>query len=155
MDMLNDLFANEFFLSAGLGWLIAQFLKTIIYCIVTRSFDPERLIGSGGMPSSHSATVMGLLVAAFFNYGTGSFEFAISLFFAIVVMHDARGVRRETGLQAHIINEMVEWMNDMGNESIPADIKLKEFVGHSPTQVLMGALLGAAVGIGVHYFFLL
>ncbi len=153
MDIISDLFHNECFVAAGLGWLIAQLSKTILYFIVNKTFEKERLVGSGGMPSSHSATVMALLVATVFQYGIKDFPFAMALFFAIIVMHDARGVRRETGLQAHAINEMMDWMARMGNMDIPADVKMKEFIGHSPTQVVIGALLGVVVGISVHFLF--
>ncbi|MBQ9437885.1 MAG: divergent PAP2 family protein [Lachnospiraceae bacterium] len=153
MVLFKDLFSNEYFVSAASAWLVAQVLKTILYLIVNRRFEVERLIGSGGMPSSHSATVMGLLIATYFHYGVSGFPFAMALFFAIVVMHDARGVRRETGIQAHWINEMLEWMTNMGNEAIPPDIKLKEFVGHSPMQVTIGAIIGVIIGIATHYLF--
>ncbi len=153
MQIVYDLFHNECFVAAGLGWLIAQLAKTILYIIVNKTFEKERLVGSGGMPSSHSATVVALLVATFFQYGVKDFPFAMALFFAIIVMHDARGVRRETGRQAHVLNEMMDWMANMGNEAIPPDQKLKEFIGHSPTQVIIGALLGAVVGVSVHYLF--
>ena len=96
MDFLNDVFQNTIFVSAALGWLIAQVLKTLIYLIINKRFVAERMVGGGGMPSSHSATVCALATAAGMKYGGGSFEFAISAMFAIVVMYDAMGVRRET-----------------------------------------------------------
>lgn len=128
------------------GWLVAQILKTIIHMWFNRKFVAERLVGSGGMPSSHSATVCALATAAGLEYGGGSFQFAMSAIFAIVVMYDAMGVRRETGIQAKVLNEMMELFTNMGKEMSVED-KLKEFVGHTPLQVLMGALLGILIAV--------
>lgn len=142
MKFFQDLFSNELFVSAGLAWLIAQILKTLIHAFITKSFDLERMYGSGGMPSSHSSTVTALATSSFFLHGAGSSEFAISCILAIIVMYDARGVRRETGKQARVINELVELLTDIHNEIMPMDEKLKEFVGHTPLQVVAGAFLG-------------
>ena len=97
------------------------------------------------MPSSHSATVCALATATCYEYGSASFEFAIALFFAIVVMYDAMGVRRETGIQAKLLNDMLKTFEDMGRAEISAHDKLKEFVGHTPLQVLIGAILGILI----------
>ena len=148
MQIINDLLSNRILLAAFWGWLIAQFLKTIIFIIVNKTFDPERLLGDGGMPSSHSATVMALVTATFLSYGAASFEFAIAGVMALIVLHDAMGVRRETGIQAKVINNMMEWFQELNND-IPPEEKLKEFVGHTPMQVLFGALLGIIVGFVV------
>jgi len=150
MQILIDLWNNKIFMTAALSWLIAQVLKTIIHMILTRSFDPERLTGSGGMPSSHSATVVSLATAIGFELGVGSVEFAIAAIFAIVVMYDARGVRRETGKQAELLNDMLKIFEDMGRSEISAHDKLKEFVGHTPLQVIMGALLGFVITLIVY-----
>jgi len=147
MDFFNGLFSNEIFISAALGWLIAQILKTMIHTFFTKEFDAERLVGSGGMPSSHSATVVALSTATFFEYGASSFEFAIAAILAIIVMYDARGVRRETGKQAELLNDILKIFEDMGRNEISAHDKLKEFVGHTPLQVLMGALLGFVIAL--------
>ena len=135
MTFLADLFHNTIFLSAVTGWLVAQVMKTVIHLILTKEFVAERMVGSGGMPSSHSATVCGLATAAGITYGGGSFEFAISVILAIIVMYDAMGVRRETGIQAKVLNEMLEAFSTMGKKMSPEE-KLKEFVGHTPLQVL-------------------
>ena len=146
MDFLYDLFHNVVFVSAILGWFVAQVLKTLIHMIITKKFVAERMVGSGGMPSSHSATVCGLATAAGITYGGASVEFAMAVIFAIVVMHDAMGVRRETGIQARVINEMLEVFTNMGKEMSPEE-KLKEFVGHTPLQVLAGAILGIIIAV--------
>lgn len=149
MNFFSDLFANKILISAVTGWCVAQVLKTLIHLLFTKKFVAERLVGSGGMPSSHSATVCALATATCIEYGAQSFEFAIALILAIIVMYDAMGVRRETGIQARILNEMMWVFADMGSDMSPHD-KLKEFVGHSPLQVIAGALLGIVIAFAVN-----
>lgn len=146
MDFLSELSQNTILLSAVAGWLVAQILKTLIHLLFTKKFVAERLVGSGGMPSSHSATVCALCTSACYFYGFGSFEFALTFIFALVVMYDAMGVRRETGIQARVLNEMLKIFEDMGSDMAPQD-KLKEFVGHTPLQVLIGGILGIAIAL--------
>ena len=144
MDFFKLLISNQILVASFYGWLIAQIIKTILYVIVNKNFNPERLLGDGGMPSSHSATVMALVTATALHYTVDSFEFAIAAVLALIVMHDAMGVRRETGKQAKVINNMMDWF--VANDEITPEIKLKEFVGHTPMQVLFGAILGIIVG---------
>lgn len=146
MNQLYLLVHNPILVSAVMGWLIAQIIKTFIHLYITKSFVPERLFGSGGMPSSHSATVCALATSTGIVCGCSSPEFAIAAIVAIVVMYDATGVRRETGIQAKIINEMMEIFQDM-NKELSTEDKLKELVGHTPLQVLMGAILGILVAV--------
>ncbi len=146
MSFLNDLLHNQIFVAAVLGWLVAQVLKTIIHMIVNKQFVAERMVGGGGMPSSHSATVCALATATGMRYGGGSFEFAVAIMLAIIVMYDAMGVRRETGIQGRGLNEMLDIFMNMGKE-ISAEAKLKELVGHTPLQVLMGAVLGCVIAV--------
>ena len=148
-DSINSLFTNVVFLSAACGWLVAQVLKTLIHMLFTKKFIAERLIGSGGMPSSHSATVCALATAACIQFGAGSFEFAVSLILALIVMYDAIGVRRETGIQAKLLNEIISIFVEMGEKNLSPDEKLKEFVGHTPLQVLAGAILGILIALSV------
>lgn len=148
-DSINNLFTNVVFLSAACGWLVAQVLKTLIHMLFTKKFVAERLIGSGGMPSSHSATVCALATAACIQFGAGSFEFAVSLILALIVMYDAIGVRRETGIQAKLLNEIISIFVEMGEKDLSPDEKLKEFVGHTPLQVLAGAILGILIALSV------
>lgn len=147
MSFFDALFGNTLFLASALGWFAAQVLKTLIHFIITKEFVTERLVGSGGMPSSHSSTVCALATATCYEYGPGGFEFIIALFFAIIVMYDAMGVRRETGIQAQVLNDILRTFEDMGRSEISAHDKLKEFVGHTPLQVLMGALLGILISV--------
>ena len=150
MEFIEDLLHNRIFVAAICGWFVAQVLKTLIHMWFNRKFVAERLVGSGGMPSSHSATVCALAAAAGMEYGGGSFQFAMAAVFAIVVMYDAIGVRRETGIQAKVLNEMMELFDKMGKE-MSVEEKLKEFVGHTPLQVLMGALLGILIAVAVYW----
>lgn len=149
MEFIRELCQNRIFLAAAAGWLVAQLLKTIIHMWFNRKFVAERLVGSGGMPSSHSATVCALVTATGIEYGGGSFQFAVTAILAIIVMYDAMGVRRETGIQAKVLNEMMEMFVKMGKE-MSVEEKLKEFVGHTPLQVLMGAILGVLIAVLMH-----
>ena len=135
MNWFQELLSNGFLLVALSAWFWAQLIKTVIHAIVTKKIDFTRLVGDGGMPSGHSATVSSLATAAAIVYGPGSFQFAI------VVCKDAMGVRLETGKQAAIINDIVESFNALMSEKLAA-AKLKEFVGHTPLQVIAGILLG-------------
>lgn len=150
MNFFNGLLENQIFISAAMGWLIAQILKTIIHTALTKTFVAERMVGSGGMPSSHSATVCALATSVYFQYGSASYEFALASIFAIVVMYDAIGVRRETGIQAKVLNEMIDLFSNMGKD-ISIEDKLKEFVGHTPMQVTAGAILGVVIAFVIAY----
>ena len=145
MNFLIGMIHNEILVAPFWAWVFAQIIKTLLFVIVNREFNRERLIGDGGMPSSHSATVMALVTATAINHGAGSFQFAFASILALIVMHDAMGVRRETGIQAKVINNMMDFFKDLGKE-MPVEDKLKEFVGHSPSQVVVGGLLGILVG---------
>ena len=141
MNFFTELAQNKILLSAVTGWVLAQVLKTIIHLWFTRTFVAERLVGGGGMPSSHSATVCALCTATAIEYGAGSFEFAMAAIFALVVMYDAIGVRQETGKQAKVLNDMIELFTHMGKD-LDIEKQLKEFIGHTPLQVVCGAALG-------------
>ena len=149
MDIIRDILSNRIFLVAAAGWAVAQILKTLITLAITKSFDPERLFGSGGMPSSHSSTVCALATAVTMQYGAASFEFAISAVLAIIVMYDAAGVRRETGTQAAVLNQFMDMFAHMDSFDNPqfTQEKLKELVGHTPLQVFAGAVLGILIAI--------
>ena len=149
MELFKQVYGFNYPLSISLtGWLVAQVLKTLINGLVLGKFSLERMWGSGGMPSSHSATVCSLVVAAARLYGPDSAIFALAFIMAIIVMYDAMGVRRETGEQAKILNRMLtDWMEaESANSPFLGDKKLKEMVGHTPFEVLGGAIVGVAVG---------
>ncbi len=109
MQYIYDFFHNRVLMSAILGWAIAQVVKTIIDLSLNKKLNFERLVGSGGMPSCHSSTVCALCAAAGVEYGLGSGEFAVAGILAVIVMYDARGVRRETGTQAEILNQIMDF----------------------------------------------
>ena len=142
MDFILEFITNPYLLTGLGGWFWAQILKTIIHAVIHKKIVWERLVGDGGMPSGHSATVTSMALFAGIRCGFGSYEFAIAGILAVIVCHDAMGVRLETGKQAMVLNEMIkafEKLTDAGN--LPEE-KLKEFVGHTPIQVLAGILIG-------------
>ena len=126
------------------GWFIAQIIKIFTNLFVKKEFDIKMLFSNGGMPSSHSSTVLALATAAAIHTGFGSPIFAVSGILAVIVMNDAFGVRWQAGVQAQIINKMV--MELFSNKE-EFDVKLKEIIGHTPFQVFMGALLGTIIAI--------
>ena len=150
MTWLTELFTNPFLITSTSSWLIAQVMKVIINFCVTRQLSWERLFGDGGMPSGHSATVSSLAIFAALRCGCGSFEFAVTAILAIIVCHDAMGVRQETGKQAVIINEMVQQFEKLMKQDI-TDIDLKELVGHTPLQVLAGISVGICNALIMHF----
>lgn len=150
MSAFDAFLENHIFWAGAIGWFVAQVIKTIIHSILNKEFSIERMVGSGGMPSCHSSTVCSLATAACIEYGAQSFEFAISLILAIIVMYDAMGVRRETGIQAKLLNDILKTFEDMGRSEISAHDKLKEFVGHTPLQVLIGAFLGVITAMIIY-----
>ena len=143
-----DIFLNEILIVSLFSWAAAQVIKTVIHAIMYRGIDWKRLVGDGGMPSAHSATVTSLAVSTGIKYGLASPLFAIALVLAIIVMHDAMGVRREAGRHAKALNEIYEYLDDEKPE--PDDL-LKEFLGHSPLQVLVGAILGVVIALIYFY----
>ena len=145
MKYLLLISGNKILIAALLGWLIAQILKAIICLVQYKKFDIHRLTGSGGMPSSHSAFVTALATATAKYAGLDSVSFAIAAAFAIIVMYDAAGVRRAAGEQAKIIN----YMMDHWEETTPDQFQkeLKELLGHTPVEVIAGAILGLIIGI--------
>lgn len=148
MEWLNELLGNKPLTNALVAWLSAQIIKFFIYAIMNREIRLERVFGDGGMPSGHSATVTALATTTFISYGAGSFQFAISALFAIVVMHDASGVRLEAGKHAKAINEIFEMLETFTSDTDDVKMnKLRELVGHTPLQVICGALLGFVVAV--------
>ena len=150
MNWFKELITNPFLVTGITSWLMAQVLKTIIHAIINKKLDFERLFGDGGMPSGHSATVTSLMVMTGLRMGTGSFEFALTFLFATIVCHDAMGVRLETGKQAVLLNELVESFEIFTSQDLP-EVKLKEFVGHTPIQVFAGVFLGGANAFLMNY----
>lgn len=142
MGWFIDLITNPYIVIGVSSWLLAQVLKMIIYWIVNKKFDIWRLFGDGGMPSGHSATVVSVATACAYFHGFGSFQFAISFILAIIVCHDATGVRLETGKQALVIKEIAALIEKIADHKVSDEVKLKEFVGHTVSQVVCGSALG-------------
>jgi hypothetical protein len=124
------------------AWFSAQFLKSITSFWKHREFNIERLVGAGGMPSSHTALVVSLASAVGMKEGIQSSLFAITIVLAGIVMYDAAGIRQAAGKQARVINKLVRQMRV---EHTVRDIRLKELLGHTPVEVLAGAMWGVAV----------
>lgn len=150
MEYFNELFDNKPLWIAITSFFLAQFTKIILHLVSYKKFDMKLIMGSGGMPSSHSSFVMALTTAVGIKEGLDSTYFAIATVISFVIMYDAAGVRRAAGNQAAIINRILD---NVGNQNIKIDKKLKELLGHTPIEVAAGAVLGIATGIiGYKYF---
>lgn len=144
LNTVKYLTGNRVLNLAIIACLVAQILKVIIILITEHKFQLNRMFETGGMPSSHSALVVALATGIGRLQGTSSPEFAIAVCFAIIVMYDASGVRRAAGKQAKIINYMMEHWKETTPEIF--EEKLRELLGHTPFQVIMGAILGFCIG---------
>ena len=153
LENIKAFFSNYLLMSAMAAWLGAQIIKifTGIYQHGKLTLS-KMLFSTGGMPSSHSASVMALTVAAGIMYGFGSPYFAISAILSVIVMIDASGVRYETGKQAVFLNKVAKEIFSGDPELV--NIGFKELVGHTPLQVFMGAVLGVAVAIAMSFVFM-
>lgn len=145
MDFFKDLLANRIFICAILGWFIAQALKVPVCLITEKKLNFMMFISSGGMPSSHSATVCALASSCAMTEGLSSPAFAISSILAFIVMYDAAGVRRAVGQQAKILNKIMEDIFAGRTEGVQAN--LKELIGHTKLEVIAGAALGILIGV--------
>lgn len=132
-------------MSAALGWFFAQFSKIFTGWFTNKKFDIRLMLSNGGMPSSHSSTVLALCTASAIQLGVGSHAFAITAVLAMIVMNDAFGVRYETGKQATILNRITKELFAGNTDEV--NTQLKELVGHTPFQVVMGGLLGILVAV--------
>jgi acid phosphatase family membrane protein YuiD len=145
LSFFEALLSNKAIVIPVISWFTAQAMKVAGAIISERKLDFTRFVGSGGMPSSHSSLVVSLAVVIGKNYGWQSGLFAIALIFSLVVMYDAAGVRQAAGKQAKVLNKLI--FSDRHN--INVDEKLKELLGHTPFEVLMGALLGIFMGLSL------
>ena len=151
LDGVKDFFGNYLLMSAIVAWLVAQILKIFTGVYRDRHVNLSVLLFStGGMPSSHSATVLGLATAAGLEKGFDSAAFAIGAILSIIVIIDACGVRYETGKQSKMLNKIVK---EMFTDTEHAETHFKEFIGHTPLQVCVGAVLGILVSIGMYFVF--
>lgn len=136
---MNELLANQVAQATFFAWATAQVLKVLIELIFRRKLDLRLLTSAGGMPSSHSAIVCALATAVGMHDGVSSSLFAITLVLAVVVMYDAAGVRRAAGVQARILNQIID---ELFQGHPISETRLRELIGHTPIQVFVGAALG-------------
>lgn len=144
MNDLQKIITNKYIYVPVIVWFAIQTFKVIYDLITTKKLNFKRILGAGGMPSSHSAIVTCLAAMIGRNQGFDTPIFAISLIFAMIVMYDAAGVRRAAGKQARLLNKIVE---TPGLSSVQVQEKLVEVLGHTPLQVFVGATIGIVVGL--------
>ena len=144
MEEINQILTNKYIYIPLLLWFFIQLFKVIYDLIITKKFNFKRILGAGGMPSSHSAVVTSIATLIGKNEGFNTPIFALSLIFAFVVMYDAAGVRRAAGKQAKLLNKIVQ---TPGLTNVEVTEKLQEVLGHTPIQVFVGALIGFIVGM--------
>ncbi|ONK69152.1 uncharacterized protein A4U43_C05F19890 [Asparagus officinalis] len=139
---LGTLAGNPTFVSGLVAWVLAQSMKVFLNFFVEKTWDFGMLVSSGGMPSSHSALCTALTASVALCHGVGDSLFPVCLGFSLIVMYDAIGVRRHAGMQAEVLNKIIE---DLFQGHPISQRKLKELLGHTPSQVIAGALLGIVV----------
>lgn len=143
MQVVNDIITNKCIYVPFILWFCIQLFKFLTELIIHKKLDVKRIVGAGGMPSSHSAIVCALTVLIGREYGFESGIFGISAIMAFIVMYDAAGVRRAAGKQARILNKILE---TPGLTTVEVQGKLVEVLGHTPIQVFVGAIIGFIVG---------
>lgn len=146
MNNFQSFITNKYIYIPLLVWFLIQLYKVITDLIVTKRFNFRRILGAGGMPSSHSAVVTCLATMIGKYEGFDTSIFAVSIIFAMVVMYDAAGVRRAAGKQAHLLNKIIE---TPGLSNMQVQERLVEVLGHTPLQVIVGAIIGITVGVVV------
>lgn len=151
-QLLKDILSNQCLIAAAISWFIAQLIKIIVELskrtkFRTRDFILRALVGTGGMPSSHTATVVAVAVGTAFEYGINSSIFAFACVFTFVTIRDATGVRLSTGRQAHSINQIISAVPECDRIQ-----KVKEVRGHTVIQCFVGGLIGLLVSLGMFLF---
>ena len=144
MNTFTDFIQNKYIYIPILLWFGIQLFKLLYDLVTTKKFNFKRILGAGGMPSSHSAVVTSLATLIGKNIGVGTPMFAMALIFAFVVMYDAAGVRRAAGKQARLLNKIVE---TPGLSGLEVSERLVEVLGHTPLQVVVGAAIGVVAGL--------
>lgn len=139
--MLSDFIHNQSLILAGITWLIAQAIKTGVILFQEKRLDWNYMISSGGMPSAHTATVCSLATSIAMIEGMGSIYFSIAVVLAIIVMYDAAGVRQSVGEHSAFLNRLIKELS-FKTTRLEREEDFREFIGHTPFQVLIGALLG-------------
>ena len=144
MEDIQKLVTNKYLYVPLLLWFCIQVFKVICDLVKTKKFNFKRIMGAGGMPSSHTAVVTSLAMLVGKSEGFDPAMFAVALVFAMVVMYDAAGVRRAAGKQAHLLNKIIE---TPGLTGVEVQERLVEVLGHTPLQVIVGAIIGITVGL--------
>lgn len=144
MNNFTGFIQNKYIIIPILLWFFIQLFKLLYDLVTTKKFNFKRILGAGGMPSSHSAVVVSLATMIGKDVGVDKPIFALALLFAFVVMYDAAGIRRAAGKQARLLNKIVE---TPGLTGIEVSEKLVEVLGHTPFQVIVGALIGLTAGL--------
>ncbi len=144
MEFFKIATSNQLINITIISWFVTQVIKVLLVILTEHKIDIERFVGAGGMPSSHSATVCTLSVCIGRMSGFSSVEFAIAFVFSLIIMYDAAGVRRAAGQQASVLNKMLDNWHTSDHEF--TEIELKELLGHTPLQVLVGAVIGVLIG---------
>ncbi len=142
---ITDLFQNHIFWAAMAAWFLAQVFKAPIHYFRTRRWDWALLLRAGGMPSSHSALVAATAhaIGLFDGFGTPLFALAVTL--SIIVIYDATGIRRQAGIHAELINRIVQELSSGHLPGHETQEQLKEVLGHTPLEALVGTLLGVLI----------
>lgn len=149
--MNNDLFHNVTIIAPFISWLLAQGIKPLISLISGDSFDMKKAFSTGGMPSSHTSTVIALATSLGITEGIGSTQFAIAMVFSSVVIYDAMGIRQEAGKQAGVLNDWSRTFTELFEEDQFTQANLKTMLGHTVSQVICGIILGVIVGFAITY----
>ena len=144
MNTFMEFIQNKYIYIPILLWFFIQLFKVICDLVTTKKFNFKRIMGAGGMPSSHSAIVTSLATMIGKYEGVDTPIFALSLIMAFIVMYDACGVRRAAGKQAALLNKIID---TPGLTGVQVSERLVEVLGHTPVQVLVGALIGVVVGV--------
>lgn len=138
-----NIWEYKFLIIPIISWATVQIFKFLADAVINRQLNFKRLVETGGMPSSHSATVTSLMMAVGMSEGFSSPMFAVAFVFSVIVMYDAAGVRRAAGKQASILNQLI----NSNQVHVDTNEKLKELLGHTPFQVIVGGIYGAVVGV--------
>jgi acid phosphatase family membrane protein YuiD len=146
--VVDELLSNRVLWAAFLATFLAQLVKLLVILFAERRWALERMLETGGMPSSHSAAVTALATAVGLEFGWGSPYFAITAVFGSIVMYDATGIRRAAGMHAQLLNELVEELAHLFDESYRPQA-LQTLLGHTYPQVLVGALIGISTSLGL------
>ena len=153
MHSINGILTNHVVMCCLIAWFVAQAMKIPLYYRVEHVWDWRHFVGSGGMPSSHTSMVIALCIIVGAIDGFNTTTFGVCLVLATIVMYDATGVRRETGTQATVINQILK--DVLINGKRISDEELKELVGHTPFEVLGGVVVGTVTALLYLWFFVL